>query len=248
MHLVSAFVSELGIALGQLKTEEKSNEITAIPELLDLLDITVAVVTIDAMGCQSKIVEKIVEKKADYLIGLKGNQGALNDDVRLLFESKPQKTVFKSDVEYDKGHGRIETRRCTVTEDIDWLKEKHPQWKDLRSVVEIESIREIKSNVSTEKRYYISSLAAEPIPILNVVRQHWGVENKLHWVLDITFGDDQSRIRKGNAPRNMAIIKKTVLNLLNIVKKASPRLSLKRMRKMAGWDTAFLGKVLEAKF
>ena len=123
MHLVSAFVSELGIALGQLKTEEKSNEITAIPELLDLLDITEAVVTIDAMGCQSKIVEKIVEKKADYLIGLKGNQGALNDDVRLLFESKPKKTVFKSDVEYDKGHGRIETRRCTVTEDGDDPKE-----------------------------------------------------------------------------------------------------------------------------
>lgn len=248
MHLVSAFASELGVVLGQLKTEEKSNEITAIPELLDLLDIAGAIVTIDAMGCQSKIVEKIIEKEADYLIGLKGNQGTLNNDVRLLFESKPQGTIFQGDEEYDKGHGRLETRRCTVTEDITWLKEKHPQWKDLRSVVEIESTREIKDKITIEKRYYISNLAAEPKPILNGVRQHWGVENKLHWVLDITFGDDQSRIRKGNAPRNMAIVKKTVLNLLNIIKKASPRLSLKRMRKMAGWDNTFLEKVLAAEF
>jgi predicted transposase YbfD/YdcC len=248
MHLVSAFASELGVVLGQLKTEEKSNEITAIPDLLDLLDVTGAIVTIDAMGCQSKIVEKIIEKKANYVISLKGNQGALNDDVRLLFENKPQQTVFKMDVEYDKGHGRLETRRCTVTEDIDWLKKTHPQWKDLNSVIEIESTREISGNIAIEKRYYISSLAAETKPTLNAIRQHWGVENKLHWVLDISFGDDQSRIRKGNAPRNMAIIKKTVLNLLNVVKKASPRLSLKRMRKMAGWDNTFLEKILTAQF
>jgi predicted transposase YbfD/YdcC len=240
MHLVSAFASEIGIVLGQLKTEEKSNEITAIPELLNLLDIAGAVVTIDAMGCQSKI----VEKEADYLIGLKGNQGSLNDDVRLLFENKPQGTVFQNDEKHDKGHGRLETRRCTVTEDINWLKEKYPQWKNFRSVIEIESSREIKGKITFEKRYYISSLSAEPRPVFNVVRQHWGVENKLHWVLDITFGDDQSRIRKGNAPRNMAIVKKTVLNLLSIVKRASPRLSLKRMRKMAGWDNLFLEKVL----
>lgn len=248
MHLVSAFASELGVVLGQLKTEEKSNEITAIPELLDLLDITGAVVTIDAMGCQSKIVKKIIKKKADYLIGLKGNQGTLNSDVRLLFENKPHGTLFQIDDEFDKGHGRIETRHCTVTEDIDWLKTKYPQWKDLRSVIEIESTREIKGKITNEKRYYISSIAAETKPILNAVRQHWGVENKLHWVLDISFADDQSRVRKGNAPRNMAIIKKTVLNLLNIVKKTSSRLSLKRMRKMAGWDDTFLEKVLVAEF
>jgi predicted transposase YbfD/YdcC len=248
MHLVSAFASELGIVLGQLKTEEKSNEITAIPDLLDLLDITGAVITIDAMGCQSKIVEKIIEKEADYLIGLKGNQGTLNADVRLLFENKPKQTVFKCGEDYDKGHGRLEHRRCTVTQDLRWLKAQHPQWKALRSIVEIESSREIKGEITCEKRYYISSLAAEPTPILNAVRQHWGVENKLHWVLDVSFGDDQSRIRKGNAPRNMAMIKKTVLNLLNIVKKTSPRLSLKRMRKMAGWDNTFLENILAAEF
>ncbi len=146
------------------------NEITAIPELLDLLDIKGAVVTIDAMGCQSKIVEKTIEEEADYLIGLKGNQGTLNDAVRLLFETKPQGTTFQIDEEYDKGHGRLETRHCTVTEDIKWLKEQHPQWKNLRSVIEIESTREIKGELTSEKRHYISCLAAEPKPILNAVR------------------------------------------------------------------------------
>jgi predicted transposase YbfD/YdcC len=248
MHLVSAFASEQGITLGQVKTADKSNEITAIPELLDLLDIAGSTITIDAMGCQSKIVEKIIEKKADYLIGLKGNQGTLNDDVRLLFEKKPLKTIFETDEEYDKGHGRIETRRCTVTEDIAWLREKHPHWKNLKSVVEIESQREIKGEISIEKRYYIGSLPAIVKPILNTVRQHWGIENKLHWVLDMSFGDDQSRIRQGNAPRNMAIIKKTALNLFSILKKGMPRVSMKRMRKKAGWDNGFLEQVLQVKF
>jgi predicted transposase YbfD/YdcC len=248
MHLVSAWASELGVVLGQLKTEEKSNEITAIPELLNVLDLAGAIVTIDAMGCQSKIVETIIEKKADYVISLKGNQGTLSSDVQLLFTHKPQQIVFQTETEHDKGHGRIETRRCTVTEGISWLQEQHPHWKGLRSVIEIESTREIKGEITREKRYYISSLAAETSPILSAVRQHWGVENRLHWVLDVSFGDDQSRIRKGNAPRNMAIIKKTVLNLLNIIKKTSPRTSLKRMRKMAGWDNAFLERVLTAEF
>lgn len=244
MHLISAFASELGITLGQLKTEDKSNEITAIPALIDILDIEGATITIDAMGCQSKIVEKIINKKANYLIGLKGNQGTLNADVRLLFENKPKNMVFMAAEEIDKGHGRIETRRCTVTEDIKWLQEQHPQWCGLKSIVEIDSQREIKGEIATEKRYYISSLPAEPTAILKTVRQHWGVE-KLHWILDMTFGDDQSRIRKGNAPRNMAVIKKTTLNLLSFMKKSMPRLSLKRMRKKAGWDNQFLDEVLD---
>ncbi len=248
IHLISAFASELGVVLGQLKTEEKSNEITAIPELLALLDIAGAVVTIDAMGCQSKIVEKIIEKEADYLIAVKGNQSNLNDDVRLAFENKPNEMIFLTDQEHDKGHGRIEFRRCTVTENIHWLKTLHPQWKNLRSIIEIESIRQIKGIITKEKRYYISSLTAQPNLILNTVRQHWGIENKLHWVLDVSFGDDQSRIRKGNAPRNMAIVKKTTLNLLNIVKKTCPRISFKGMRKIAGWDNSFLERILMAKF
>lgn len=248
MHLVSAFVSELGIVLGQLKTADKSNEITAIPALLGMLDVAGAIVTIDAMGCQSKIVSKIIEKKADYLIGLKGNQGQLNEDVRLLFEDKPKKMIFLSESELDKGHGRLETRQCTATEDIEWIRERHPHWEKLNSLIEIESRREIKGVATVEKRYYISSLPAETGKILNATRQHWGVENKLHWVLDICFNDDQSRIRKGNAPRNIAIIKKTALNLMQTIKQNNPRLSFKRMRKLAGWNHTFLDTVLTAKF
>lgn len=248
MHLVSAFASEIGITLGQLRTAEKSNEITAIPELLDLLDIAGAVVTIDAMGCQTKIVDKITERGADYLIGLKGNQETLKEDVDTFFEKPPKKAVFRDAVEYDKGHGRIETRSCKVTDDIEWLRKRHPCWEGLNSIIEIKSKRAIKDKVSEETRYYISSLPAEPNKILHTVREHWGIENKLHWVLDVAFNDDQSRIRKGNAPRNIAIIKKTVLNMLQIIKKDMPRVSLKAMRKMAGWEHSFMDTVLKAKF
>ncbi len=248
MHMVSAFASELGIVLGQQKVDGKSNEITAIPQLLDLLDVEGATVTIDAMGCQTKVVEKIVEKKANYVLGLKGNQATLHKNVQLLFEKKPENMKFLSVTETEKGHGRIETRTCTVTENIDWLKAEHSDWKNLKSVVEIESTREIKGAISVEKRYYITDHSANPKLITNAVRQHWGIENKLHWVLDISFGDDQSRIRRGNAPRNMAIVKKTVLNLLQMVKKDYSRISLKRMRKLAGWDNGFLNSVITAKF
>lgn len=248
MHLISAFASEMGLVLGQLKVDGKSNEITAIPILLDLLDLKGAIITIDAMGAQSKIVEKIIEKEANYVIGLKGNQGNLHNDVKTFFEKKPKNAVFSQSTECDKGHGRIETRVCTITDDIQWLRERHPQWAKLNSIIEIESIREIKSEISVEKRYYIGSIVADTSLAHRAVRQHWAVENNLHWVLDMSFGDDQSRIRKGNAPRNIALVKKTVLNLLQIVKKNMPRISLKRMRKLAGWDGDFLTTVLAAKF
>jgi predicted transposase YbfD/YdcC len=245
IHLISAFVSELGLTLGQLKVDGKSNEITAIPQLLEVLDLMGAIVTIDAMGCQHKIAKSILEKGADYLLGLKGNQEQLHEDVQFLFE-KPAKTIeFFSTQECDKGHGRVEIRKCTVTEDIEWFKETYPQWEGLRSLVEIESTRILKDKEpSLEKRYYISSLPANPEKILNAVRQHWGIENKLHWILDVSFGDDQSRIRKGNAPRNMGIIKKTALNLLQIIKASKPRISIKKLRKLAGWDSSFLNAVL----
>jgi predicted transposase YbfD/YdcC len=166
--------------------------------------------------------------------------------VKLLFVDKPSNIEFFSFETIEKAHGRIEKRTCTVTEDIDWLREQHSHWKGLLSIIEIESSREINERVSVEKRYYISSHKAEPVIINNAIRQHWGVENKLHWVLDICFGDDQSRIRKGNAPNNMAVIKKTAINLLQIIKKDRPRVSLKRMRKLAGWDNDFLDTVLAA--
>lgn len=248
MHLISAFVSELNMTMGQLKTSEKSNEITAIPQLLELIDIAGAVVTIDAMGCQTKVVEKIIEQQANYVIGLKGNQANLHDDVRTTFADPPKQMQFITSESHDKAHGRIETRRCTVTEDIAWLQQQYPQWKYLNSIVEIESQRIIKDKLSIEKRYYISSLSADPEILLSAIRQHWKIENTLHWVLDITFHDDHSRIRKGHAPRNIATIKKTVLNLLQMVKKKKPTISLKRMRKLAGWDQSFLDQVLTATF
>lgn len=182
------------------------------------------------------------------MIGLKGNQGTLNEDVRLFFENKPPTTKFQLGTTVDKGHGRLETRECTVTEDIQWLQDCHPHWKELNSVIEIQSKREIKGEISIEKRYYISSLPAQPEKIAQAVRDHWGVENQLHWVLDIVFADDQSRIRKGNSSRNIAIVKKTVLNLLQIIKKTKPRVSLKAMRKLAGWDHQFLDSILMAQF
>ncbi len=248
MHMVSAFASELGLVLGQFKVDGKSNEITAIPQLLEVLDLSKAIVTIDSMGCQTKIAKKIIEKGADYIFGLKGNQSTLHEEVQLLFQGRPNGINFSTAEAVDKGHGRFEKRKCTVSSDIDWLRKNHPQWEGLQSVIEIESTREIKSKVSVEKRYYISSCAADAAALNHAVRQHWGVENKLHWVLDITFGDDQSRIRKGNAPQNIAIIKKTALNLLQLIKKERPRVSLKCMRKLAGWDNGFLDTVLTAKF
>ena len=248
MHLISAFVSELGLTLGQLATSDKSNEITAIPDLISVLDIAGATLTLDAMGCQTKIAQCIVDKKADYVIGLKGNQGNLNEDVRLFFDNKPKKAIFNTSVDVDKGHGRIETRQCSITSDIAWLRNRHPKWANLNSIIEIKSQREIRGKVTQEKRYYISSLPDNAEQAARAVRQHWGIENNLHWVLDMVFGDDQSRIRKGNAPRNMAIIKKTVLNLLRNIKKDKPRISLKAMRKWAGWDENFLNSVLNTQF
>jgi predicted transposase YbfD/YdcC len=234
LHLLNAFVSELGLSLGQLQVDVKSNEISAIPLLLDMLDLAGSIVTIDAMGC--------------YVLSLKGNQGNLHEDVKMFFNRKPPKIKRFLYEETDNGHGRVETRKCVVADDIEWLRTRHPQWCNLKSIIEIDSKREIKRVVTTEKRYYISSLKADPKNILKAVRQHWGIENKLHWVLDVCFGDDQSRIRKGNAPRNIAIIKKTALNLMQIIKARQPRISLKRMIKLAGWDNSFLHEVLSVKF
>jgi predicted transposase YbfD/YdcC len=250
LHLISAFVSEIGISLGQLKTEEKSNEITAIPQLLEVLDIKDSTITLDAMGCQIQIVKKIIEKEAEYVIALKGNQGTLHEDVRTVFEKEPNGCTFSEHHEDNKGHGRKEYRKCTVGSKIDWLKKRHQEWTRLESIIKIESRREVKGKIETESRYYISSLRSSPKALLHAVRKHWEIENKLHWILDVVFNDDQSRIRKGNAPRNIAIVKKTVLNLLQITKKEKDlkRMSLKLMRKMSGWDHDFLDHIIMTRF
>jgi len=248
LHLLSAYATEYGLTLGQTKVNEKTNEITAIPELLDMLDITNATVTIDAMGCQTKIADKIAEKQGNYIFSLKENHGNLYRDVERLFTKKIFRLKRFSYKKKNKGHGRIETRKCVMIENIEWLRMRHPKWKNIQSLIEIESTREIKDIVTVEKRYYITSLGINPKNILNAVKQHWGIENKLHWVLDVCFGDDKSRIRKGNAARNINIIKKISLNVMRALKKIHPRVSFKLMRKATGWDDGFLHSVLMTQF
>lgn len=245
LHLVSAFAAEARIVLGQEKVSEKSNEITAIPKLLDLLDIKRATVSIDAMGTQKKIAEKIKDRQGEYLLALKGNQGSLHDDIKLFFSDKELTAQISSYAETDGGHGRIEVRKCTVTDKIDWLNDRH-DWCGLKSVVKIESQVEAKDKIAEETRYYITSLAAEPQKILNSVRSHWAIENSLHWVLDVSFNDDQSRIRKGNAPQNIAIIRHLSLNMLRSVQKK--RQPIKGLRKKAGWDNDTLKEILALNF
>jgi len=182
IHLVSAFASEAGIVLGQIKTGEKSNEITAIPELLDWLDVRGAIVTIDAMGCQKAIAEKIINKGGDYLLALKGNQSSLHEEVRLHFEQPTPTTLTRMThaETVDKGHGRIEVRQCRLSTDIDWLKERHPEWKNLASIVAIDSERLIGDMATQETRYFISSSQVPAAQMLSAVRLHWGIENQLH--------------------------------------------------------------------
>ena len=203
IHVVSAFAARQRMVLGQTKVGDKSNEIVAIPALLELLAIEGAVVTIDAMGCQRAIAQKIIDKKADYILALKGNQGTLRDDVELF--AREQKAVgFKNaavsqDKTVDGDHGRIETRTVTVFQDVEWLQETH-QWPGLKSVVMVESQREIDGKIETETRFYITSLVLLANALGPMIRSHWMVENGLHWVLDMIFRDDECRVRTDNAP------------------------------------------------
>ncbi len=240
----------LGLTLGQEKVSEKSNEITAIPKLLKLLDIAGTIITIDAMGCQKDIAKQIRDKEADYILALKGNHGNLNDDVRLFLESEVKKknneitSVFE---EVDKGHGRLEKRTCYVTDKIDWLEERL-KWKDLKSIVMIDSVREFKDKVEREQRFYISSLRADAKLLSQSIRAHWGVENKLHWVLDVTFREDDSRVRKDHAPENMSLIRRWTLNMLKTAQKKMKDISIKGLRKKAGWGNSTLDLVLQGNF
>lgn len=247
IHMVSAWASANGVVLGQIKTDEKSNEITAIPELLGMLDIKGCIVTIDAMGCQKNIAEKIVEKEANYVLALKGNQGGLYEDVKLYMDSivdQQLKNVPHKSLEIiEKGHGRIEERRYWVTEAIDWLPQKE-LWKNLKSIGVVESKRHIGNKVSEERRYYIASISADAELFSSAVRKHWSIENHLHWSLDVAFNEDNCRVRKDNAPENFSIIRHIVLNLLKMEKTAKVGLKIKRNK--AGWDNRYLTKVLVA--
>ena len=244
IHMISAFSSSQRLVLGQRKVADKSNEITAIPELLDLLTIKGAIVTIDAMGCQREIAKKIVSRQADYVLALKGNQGTLSDDVELFFtEQKACKfkdTKVSRHETLEKSHGRIETRSFTSIDDIDWLNERH-DWEGLKSIVMVESVREIVGGkTERETRFYISSLAADAVRQGEAIRGHWGVESH-HWVMDMVFRDDECRIRRDHAPANFATIKHIASNLMRT---KADKHSMRAKRRLAAWDDSYLASLI----
>lgn len=246
IHVVSAFATRQRLVMGQVKVAQKSNEIVAIPKLLDMLSIEGAIVTIDAMGCQRAIAAKIREKKADYLLALKGNQGTLRQDVDVLVSEQKavgfKDSVVSRDNTVDGDHGRIETRNVTVIHDIDWLKERH-DWPDLNAVVVVESQREIGDRIERETRLYITSLVLTANLLGPIVRRHWLIENGLHWVLDMVFRDDECRLATSHAPANFCTIKHMAQNL---IRRAPEKLSLRAKRKAAGWDDEFLARIITA--
>ena len=246
IHMVSAFAARQRIVLGQLKVGEKSNEIIAIPKLLEMLAIEGAIVTIDAMGCQRDIAQKIVDKKADYVLALKGNQGSLREDVELFVAEQQANgfadTTISRDTTVDGDHGRIETRTTTVIHNVEWLQKRH-NWPGLKSIVVVESRREISGKVEQETRFYITSLAFLASLLGPIVRSHWAVENSLHWVMDMIFRSDECRIRTDHAPANFTTIKHIAYNL---IRKASGKDSMRLRRKTAAWDDDFLASLVAA--
>jgi predicted transposase YbfD/YdcC len=246
--VISAWATANHLVLGQRKVDEKSNEITAIPELLRLLDVSGCIVTIDAMGCQTEIAEQIIDQEADYVLTVKENQGYLYEDIALFFQLAHQTNFQKVNYTFDrtvnKGHGRIETRQCWAISGEDSLQflRDHEQWKGLRTIAMVNSQRQIKGKITIETRYYISSLPNDAKKILHAARSHWGVENSLHWVLDVAMGEDDSRIRKDNAPENMAALRRIALNLLKQEKTLKRGIQGKRLK--AALSPDYLFKVL----
>ena len=250
IHMVSAFATNARLILAQQKVTEKSNEISAIPKLLDLLDLKSQIITIDAMGTQKAIAKQIFDKGGDYVLALKGNQGTLNDDVRLFLEtetSKSSSTAIDCYDEADKGHGRIEMRKCIVSSQFDWLEQK-ADWSGMKSIAMIEETRQIGDHISMERRFFISSLPGDAKQIAGAVRAHWMVENNLHWTLDVVFNEDTSRVRKDNAGENMAIVRHLTINMLSNAKKSFKNISLKALRKKAGWGNDTLALILSQNF
>jgi predicted transposase YbfD/YdcC len=245
VHLVSAWETGRGLLLGQMKTENKSNEITAIPKLLDTIDVKGATITIDAAGAQKKIVKKIRDLGADYVIALKGNQGHLHDEAQNFFEQARAIKYEGCDCAVanavEKGHGRIEEREVVVTSLLDWL-DCRADWRDLRTLIEITTRREVKGKISMERRYYISSLAMMAEKAMSIIRSHWGIENHLHWAMDVTFREDDCMVSTGNAAENFALFRRKAQSVLQAEAGGTKGIAMRR--RQAGWNDDYAVKLL----
>jgi predicted transposase YbfD/YdcC len=247
-HIVSAFVHEYGLVIGQEKVNEKSNEITAIPELLTNLALEGSIISIDAIGTQKEIVKQIVNGKADYVLALKENQKSLYEDATLFLDNLDKDVIYDEYEDTDAGHGRIEVRNCKIVKDISWLNNRHPEWSNLRSIARVESVRIDKKTLKEQRqtRYYISSLASNAKTMLSYVRNHWSVENKLHWILDMNFKEDSCRTRIDHGAENLALIRKSALNLIRSYNPEGKKITVKRKMLDAMYDTNYLKSLLLA--
>ena len=247
IHMVSAWANKTGIVLGQKRVDEKSNEIPAVPQLLDLIDVQNCTITSDAMGCQKKTVKKICEKNCNYVICLKGNQETLHDDVKLYFETaekEPQFYLLSKTSTFNKDHGRIEKRNYFLTTEVEWI-ENREEWVGLNAIGMVRSTRIIDGAESVEDRYFITSLT-DVKKFAEAARMHWGIENNLHWCLDVNFDEDRCRIRKDNSGENLAVIRHISLNLYKCFDKV--KLSMKAKRFRCAFDDVFLSSVIFNKF
>ena len=239
LHMVSAWGCEQRLVLAQIATDAKSNEITAVPKLLEMLSLKGTIVTVDALNCQRDIAQQIVAQGGDYVLALKGNQGTLHDDV-VRFLDDPQSQVNTAEPAVDADHGRIETRTATVSTDIGWLQEDH-HWPGLAAIGKVVRVRETPAKTTTETAYYLISTALSGERFGEAVRFHWGVENRLHWRLDVVMNEDQDRTRLGNGPQNLAVLRHMALN---VMQKDGSKGSFRGKLKRAGWDDAYLSHLL----
>ena len=239
LHMVSAWGCEQRLVLGQIATDAKSNEITAVPKLLKMLSLEGSIVTVDALNCQREIAQHVIDQKGDYVMALKGNQGTLHDNVRTFLDD-PQTKLLVSASTVDGDHGRIETRSGMISTDISWLQDDH-KWPGLAAVGKVVRLRETADKTTTEIAYYLLSAAMTPERFGEVVRSHWAIENRLHWCLDVTMNEDQMRNRMDHAPQNLTTLRHMALNL---VRQETSKGSLRKKLRRAAWSDSFLVKVL----